>query len=277
MSSSRRGRPEDTPPPAEPAAAPVIIWSAHHTSRSTGGRWRTRRSRGCEGSAGVVTGAGRGIGEACATDARRARRQRPAGRPRRRVAGRGRRRARESEGEASRLRVTDVRDWASRRGDAIASCTETFGGDRLRGRERGHRRLQLPGHRRPRAVAACRSRPTCSVCCTRSARRSRAMKAAGLAAHIVLMASIAGRQTWVGEPVYIATKWGVVGLGWALAQGGARVRRARHDDRARDGRHAARPIDSGGTVASSSGSRRSRSTTSRGRSRSRSRSPRASP
>ena len=30
------------------------------------------------------------------------------------------------------------------------------------------------------------------------------------------MASIAGRQTWVGEPVYIATKWAVVGLGWAL-------------------------------------------------------------
>jgi NADP-dependent 3-hydroxy acid dehydrogenase YdfG len=34
--------------------------------------------------------------------------------------------------------------------------------------------------------------------------------------HIVLMASIAGRQTWVGEPIYIATKWGVVGFGWAL-------------------------------------------------------------
>src|SRR5436190_23251519 len=34
--------------------------------------------------------------------------------------------------------------------------------------------------------------------------------------HIVLMASTAGRGTWVGEPVYIATKWGVVGLGWAL-------------------------------------------------------------
>jgi NADP-dependent 3-hydroxy acid dehydrogenase YdfG len=32
----------------------------------------------------------------------------------------------------------------------------------------------------------------------------------------VLMASTAGRGTWVGEPVYIATKWGVVGLGWAL-------------------------------------------------------------
>jgi NADP-dependent 3-hydroxy acid dehydrogenase YdfG len=33
---------------------------------------------------------------------------------------------------------------------------------------------------------------------------------------IVLMASIAGRWTWVGEPVYITAKWGVVGLGWAL-------------------------------------------------------------
>jgi NADP-dependent 3-hydroxy acid dehydrogenase YdfG len=36
------------------------------------------------------------------------------------------------------------------------------------------------------------------------------------AGHLVLMASTAGRQTWVGEPVYIASKWGVVGLGWAL-------------------------------------------------------------
>jgi NADP-dependent 3-hydroxy acid dehydrogenase YdfG len=42
-----------------------------------------------------------------------------------------------------------------------------------------------------------------------------AMKAQG-SGDIVLMASIAGRWTWVGEPVYIAAKWGVVGLGWAL-------------------------------------------------------------
>jgi NADP-dependent 3-hydroxy acid dehydrogenase YdfG len=33
---------------------------------------------------------------------------------------------------------------------------------------------------------------------------------------IVLMASIAGRQVWTGEPIYISTKWGVVGFGWAL-------------------------------------------------------------
>jgi NADP-dependent 3-hydroxy acid dehydrogenase YdfG len=41
------------------------------------------------------------------------------------------------------------------------------------------------------------------------------MKAQG-SGDIVLMASIASRWTWVGEPVYIAAKWGVVGLGWAL-------------------------------------------------------------
>lgn len=38
--------------------------------------------------------------------------------------------------------------------------------------------------------------------------------------HIVLMASIAGRQTWIGEPVYITTKWGVVGLGQVLRREG---------------------------------------------------------
>jgi len=42
-----------------------------------------------------------------------------------------------------------------------------------------------------------------------------AMKAQG-SGDIVLMASIASRWTWVGEPVYIAAKWGVAGLGWAL-------------------------------------------------------------
>ena len=41
------------------------------------------------------------------------------------------------------------------------------------------------------------------------------MKEAGRG-HLVLMASIAGRETWVGEPIYIATKWGVVGFGSAL-------------------------------------------------------------
>ena len=42
------------------------------------------------------------------------------------------------------------------------------------------------------------------------------MKSAG-EGHIVLMASIAGREAWVGEPIYIAAKHGLVGLGRSLA------------------------------------------------------------
>lgn len=33
---------------------------------------------------------------------------------------------------------------------------------------------------------------------------------------IVFMASIAGREAWAGEPIYIATKWGMVGLARSL-------------------------------------------------------------
>ncbi len=33
---------------------------------------------------------------------------------------------------------------------------------------------------------------------------------------VVLMSSIAGRNAWAGEPIYIATKWGIVGLGHSL-------------------------------------------------------------
>jgi NADP-dependent 3-hydroxy acid dehydrogenase YdfG len=35
---------------------------------------------------------------------------------------------------------------------------------------------------------------------------------------IVLMASIAGRESWVGEPIYIASKWGMVGLARSLRE-----------------------------------------------------------
>jgi NADP-dependent 3-hydroxy acid dehydrogenase YdfG len=35
---------------------------------------------------------------------------------------------------------------------------------------------------------------------------------------IVLMASIAGRESWVGEPLYIASKWGMVGLSRSLRE-----------------------------------------------------------
>jgi len=45
--------------------------------------------------------------------------------------------------------------------------------------------------------------------------------------HIVITASTAGRETYVGEPMYIASKWGVVGFGQALrmevASAGVRV------------------------------------------------------
>lgn len=34
--------------------------------------------------------------------------------------------------------------------------------------------------------------------------------------HLVLMASVSGREIYVGEPIYIASKWAVVGLGYAL-------------------------------------------------------------
>jgi NAD(P)-dependent dehydrogenase (short-subunit alcohol dehydrogenase family) len=34
--------------------------------------------------------------------------------------------------------------------------------------------------------------------------------------HIVLMSSIAGREAWVGEPIYIATKHAMVGMGHSL-------------------------------------------------------------
>ena len=45
--------------------------------------------------------------------------------------------------------------------------------------------------------------------------------------HVVITASISGRTTYVGEPIYIATKWALVGLGGALrkevANSGVRV------------------------------------------------------
>jgi NADP-dependent 3-hydroxy acid dehydrogenase YdfG len=34
--------------------------------------------------------------------------------------------------------------------------------------------------------------------------------------HIVLMASVSGREAYEGQPMYVASKWGVVGLGYSL-------------------------------------------------------------
>jgi NADP-dependent 3-hydroxy acid dehydrogenase YdfG len=40
--------------------------------------------------------------------------------------------------------------------------------------------------------------------------------------HIFLIASVSGREAYVGEPAYIASKWGQVGLGHALRQEAAK-------------------------------------------------------
>jgi NADP-dependent 3-hydroxy acid dehydrogenase YdfG len=34
--------------------------------------------------------------------------------------------------------------------------------------------------------------------------------------HILIMSSVSGRESYVGEPIYIATKWGQVGFAHAL-------------------------------------------------------------
>ena len=36
--------------------------------------------------------------------------------------------------------------------------------------------------------------------------------------HVILIASISGRESYVGEPLYVASKWGLVGFGHALRQ-----------------------------------------------------------
>ena len=114
----------------------------------------TTRSRDCEASSGVVTGAGRGIGRPAPST----------------LASHGARvlLADLDEGlldaVAGRIRgdggeVATTRDRRPRvglgRGDG-AIVHRDVRRDRLRGRERRDRRLQRPRHRRPGTVAACR-------------------------------------------------------------------------------------------------------------------------
>jgi NADP-dependent 3-hydroxy acid dehydrogenase YdfG len=167
---------------------------------------------GIEGMAGIVTGAGRGIGEGCA----------------RMLAALGARvllldldegtvadtAARiEAEGGTVAARVADVREWPSVE-EAVAACIETFGTIDFAVANAGigdYSSLDTGDPERWRRVVETNF---LGVLHTVRAAFPR-MKERGRG-HIVLMASIAGRQSWVGEPVYIATKWAVVGLGWAL-------------------------------------------------------------
>jgi NADP-dependent 3-hydroxy acid dehydrogenase YdfG len=164
------------------------------------------------GLAGLVTGAGRGIGEACAAT----------------LASHGSKvlladldgalanevsaRLRETGGEVA-AGAADVREWPAV--EALAqSCVDTFGRIDFAVANAGigdYSSLDTGDPERWRRVIETNF---LGVLHTVRAVLPH-MKAQGRG-HIVLMASIAGRQTWVGEPVYIATKWAVVGLGWAL-------------------------------------------------------------
>ena len=165
-----------------------------------------------EGLTGLVTGAGRGIGEACATT----------------LAGYGSRvlladldEARladvaariEAGGGEVATQVTDVRDWSSVQAMAGA-CLEAFGSIDFAVANAGvgsYSSLDTGDPELWRRVIE-----TNMLGVLHTVRAVYPHMKARSRGHIVLMASIAGRQTWVGEPVYIATKWGVVGLGWAL-------------------------------------------------------------
>ena len=161
---------------------------------------------------GVVTGAGRGIGEGCAAEFVRhgakvvlADMDGPA-------AENAATALRGLDGEAIAC-ATDVRSWESVQA-AIAACTESFGGIDFIVANAGigdYSALDTGDPERWRLVLETNLLGVLHT--VRAALPT--MKAQGFG-HIVLMASIAGRWTWVGEPVYIAAKWGVVGLGWAL-------------------------------------------------------------
>lgn len=164
------------------------------------------------GLAGIVTGAGRGIGEGCATAlaAHGARvlladlDEGPLGE----VVGKI-----EAGGGKASARVTDVRDWSSVEA-MVEACVDAFGRVDFVVANAGigdYSSLDAGDPERWRRVVETNF---LGVLHTVRAAFPR-MKERGTG-HIVLMASIAGRWTWVGEPVYIATKWAVVGLGWAL-------------------------------------------------------------
>jgi NADP-dependent 3-hydroxy acid dehydrogenase YdfG len=165
-----------------------------------------------DGLAGVVTGAARGIGKGCAAA----------------LASRGARilladlderplndavTELSSGGAEVAGRVTDVRAWDSVE-EMTEACIHAFGGIDFVVANAGigdYSTLDTGDPERWRRVIETNF---LGVLHTVRAAFPRMKERGG--GQIVLMASIAGRQTWVGEPVYIATKWAVVGLGWAL-------------------------------------------------------------
>jgi NADP-dependent 3-hydroxy acid dehydrogenase YdfG len=161
------------------------------------------------GKVGIVTGAGRGIGEGCA----RTLAAQGAGVLLADLDGARLDVVRAEIGDACRTQVTDVREWPQV--EALAQgCLDEFGRIDFVVANAGigdYSALDTGDPDRWRRVVETNLlgvlHTVRAVFPHMKARRS---------GDIVLMASIAGRWTWVGEPVYIAAKWGVVGLGWTL-------------------------------------------------------------
>jgi NADP-dependent 3-hydroxy acid dehydrogenase YdfG len=167
---------------------------------------------GIAGKVGVVTGAGRGIGEGCAValaaegasvlvadveDQRLAA-----------VVDRI-----EAAGGTARAQACDVRDWASVEALA-ATCVDVYGRIDFVVANAGVANYSAIHDGDPDVWRRVIETNLLGVLFTVRACYPH-MRERG-AGHIVLMASIASRQTWVGEPAYIASKWGVAGFGWAL-------------------------------------------------------------
>lgn len=165
-----------------------------------------------EGLAGVVTGAGRGIGGGCATTL--------AGHGAKvlladvdteglaEVAGKI-----QAEGGTALTHPTDVRSWTDVEA-AVEACVQGFGRLDFVVANAGIGNYSSLATGDPETWKQVVDTNLLGVLHTVRAAFPRMQEQRS--GHIVLMASIAGRQTWVGEPVYIATKWAVVGLGWAL-------------------------------------------------------------
>jgi NADP-dependent 3-hydroxy acid dehydrogenase YdfG len=165
-----------------------------------------------DGLAGIVTGGASGIGEGCA-------RALAAAGARVVLADLGDGRLDEVAGAINAAggeafaQVTDVRDWSSVETMA-GRCLESFGSLDFVVANAGigdYSTLDAGDPERWRRVVETNFLGVLHT--VRAALPAMKQRGGGT---IVLMASIAGRQTWVGEPVYIATKWAVVGLGWAL-------------------------------------------------------------
>ena len=164
------------------------------------------------GLAGLVTGAAKGIGEACAAElASHGARVRLADSAEEALAEAAGRIA-NAGGEVA-TQVADVRDWPSVEAMS-AACVARFGAIDFAVANAGigdYSSLDTGDPERWRRVVETNLLGVLHT--VRAAFPAMKERKNG---HIVLMASTAGRGTWVGEPVYIATKWGVVGLGWAL-------------------------------------------------------------